>query len=122
MCENTFLKIYLPSAKIVNCRPSFWCVGARGKQNLEGDAFEYGKGNGDVRDCNIRTAAAVVLYDTSTRCSYSSLEPLVPGAAYLVYQAGSTCSRASPVPAARAALATGAWVESKHMYVIHTWK
>ena len=84
MCENTFLKIYLPSAKIVNCRPSFWCVGARGKQNLEGDAFEYGKGNGDVRDCNIRTAAAVVLYDTSTPCTYSSLEPLVPGAAYLV--------------------------------------
>ena len=33
-------------------------------------------------------------YDTSTRCTYSSLEPLVPGAAYLVYQAGSTCSRA----------------------------
>ena len=39
-----------------------------------------------MRDCNIRTAAAaaVVLYDTSTRCTYSSLEPLVPGAAYLV--------------------------------------
>ena len=35
-------------------------------------------------DYNIRTAAAVVLYDTSTRCTYSSLEPLVPGAAYLV--------------------------------------
>ena len=33
-------------------------------------------------------------YDTSTRCTYCSLEPLVPGAAYLVYQAGSTCSRA----------------------------
>ena len=31
---------------------------------------------------------------TNTRCTYSSLEPLVPGAAYLVYQAGSTCSRA----------------------------
>ena len=30
----------------------------------------------------------------STRCTYSSLEPLVPGAAYLAYQAGSTCSRA----------------------------
>ena len=29
----------------------------------------------------------------------------------------------SPVPAARAAAATGAWVESKHdMYLIHTWK
>ena len=72
-----------------------------------------------MRDYNIRTAAAAVLYDTSTRCTYSSLEPLVPGAAYLVYQAGSTCSRASklwfgagsPVPAARAAVATGAWVE-----------
>ena len=29
----------------------------------------------------------------------------------------------TPVPAARAAVATGAWVESKHdMYLIHTWK
>ena len=29
----------------------------------------------------------------------------------------------SPVRAARAAVATGAWVESKHdMYLIHTWK
>ena len=54
---------------------------------------EIEKGNGDVRDYNMRTAAAV-LYDTSTRCTYSSLEPHVPGAAYLVYQAGSTCSRA----------------------------
>ena len=26
----------------------------------------------------------------------------------------------SPVAAARAAVATGAWVESKHMYLIHT--
>ena len=26
----------------------------------------------------------------------------------------------SPVPAARAAVAAGAWVESKHMYLIHT--
>ena len=66
--------------------PSFWCVCARSKQNPAGDAFEIEEGNGDVRDCNIRTAAAaaVVLYDTSTRCTYSSLEPLVPGAAYLV--------------------------------------
>ena len=71
-----------------------------------------------MRDYNIRTAAAV-LYDTSTRCTYSSPEPLVPGAAYLVYQAGSTWLK-SPVPAARAAVATGAWVESKHMYPIHT--
>ena len=51
------------------------------KQNPAGDAFEIEKGNGDVRDYNIRTAAAVVLYDTSTRCMYSSLEHLVPGAA-----------------------------------------
>ena len=58
----------------------------RAKQNPSGDAFEVEKGNGDVRDYNIPTAAAVtvVLYDTSTRCTYSSLEPLVPGAAYLV--------------------------------------
>ena len=33
----------------------------------------------------LRTAAAVVLHDTSTRCTYSSLEPLVPGAAYTWY-------------------------------------
>ena len=61
-------------------------VCARGKQNPAGDddAFEIEKRNGDVRDYNIRTAAAVVLCDTSTRCTYSSLEPLVPGAAYLV--------------------------------------
>ena len=39
-----------------------------------------------MRDYNIRTAAAaVVLYDTSTCCTYSSLEPLVPGAAYTWY-------------------------------------
>ena len=38
-----------------------------------------------MRDYNIRTAAAV-LHDTSTRCTYkySSFEPLVLGAAYLV--------------------------------------
>ena len=35
-----------------------------------------------MRDYNIRTAAAVV--DTSTRCMYFSLEPLVPGVPYLV--------------------------------------
>ena len=52
-----------------------------------------------MRDYNIRTAAAAVLYDTSTLCTYSSLEPLVPGAAHLVYQAGSTCSRAHPAHA-----------------------
>ena len=38
-----------------------------------------------MRDYNIRTAAAVVLFDTSTRCTYSSLKPLVPGAAYTWY-------------------------------------
>ena len=37
-----------------------------------------------MRDYNIRTAAAAVLYDTSARYTYSSLEPLVPGVAYLV--------------------------------------
>ena len=37
-------------------------------------------------DYNIRTAAAVVvLHDASTRCTYSSLELLVPGAAYTWY-------------------------------------
>ena len=69
-----------------------------------------------MRDYNIRTAAAAaVLYDTSTRCTYSSLEPLVPGA-------GRVDMLTSPVPAARAAVATGAWVESKHdMYLLHTY-
>ena len=52
------------------------------KKYPSGDAFEIEKGNGDVRDYNIRIAAAA--YDTSARCTYSSLEPLVPGAAYLV--------------------------------------
>ena len=61
------------------------------KKNPAGDAFEIEKGNGDVRDYNIRTAAAVVLYDTSTRFTYSSLEPLVPGAAYLVRTWYGTC-------------------------------
>ena len=46
------------------------------KLNPACDAFKIEKGNGDVRDYNIRTAAAVVLYDTSTRGTYSSLEPL----------------------------------------------
>ena len=73
--------------------PRSWCVCARGKKNPAGHAFELEKGNGDVRNYNIRTAAAAVLYDTSTRCTYSSLELLVPRAAYLVYQAGWTCSR-----------------------------
>ena len=74
--------------------PGFRCVCARGKKNPAGDAFEIEKGNGDMRDYDIRTAAAAILYDTSSRCTYSSLEPLVPGAGYLVYQAGSICSRA----------------------------
>ena len=73
-----FSKFTCLPLKKVNCLPTnFWCVCAinRGKQNPGGDAFETEKGNGDVRDYNIRTAA-VVLYDTSTRCTYSSLEPV----------------------------------------------
>ena len=63
------------------------------KHNPAGDAFEIEKGNGDVRDYNIRAAAAaVVLYDTSTRCTYSSLDPLVPDAALHV----RATSRATP--------------------------
>ena len=31
-----------------------------------------------------RSSSTAALYDTSTRCTYSSLEPLVPGPAYLV--------------------------------------
>ena len=75
---------FLPLKKI-HCLPTKFLVCLRwGKQNPAGDAFEIEKGNGDVRDYNIPTAAAVLLYDTSTRCTYSSLEPVVPGAAYLV--------------------------------------
>ena len=54
------------------------------KKNPAGDDSEIEEGDGDVRDYNIRTAAVVVLYDKSTRCTYSSLESLVPGAVYLV--------------------------------------
>ena len=39
----------------------------------------------------MRTAAAVVLYDTTTRCTYSSLEPLLPGAAYIPGTWYGTC-------------------------------
>ena len=79
--------VYLSSAKDKFAfPPRFWCVWARGKQNPAGDGFKVDKrdGDGDVRDYTICTAAAVVLYDTSTRCTYSSLEPLIPGEAHLV--------------------------------------
>ena len=91
-----FLKIYLPSAKKgkLPSHQVFGVFALEVNKVLQATPSKFEKGNGDVRDYNIRTAAAVVLYDTSTRCTYSSLEPLVPGAAYLVYQAGSTCSRA----------------------------
>ena len=60
------------------------------EKNPAGDAFEIEKGNGDVRDYNIRTAAAVVsLYDTSTRCTHSSVKPLVPGAAHTWHVPGA---------------------------------
>ena len=39
----------------------------RGKQNPAGDAFEMEKGNDYVRDYNIRTAAAVVLWSRLVR-------------------------------------------------------
>ena len=93
------------------------------KQNPAGDAFEIEKGNGDVRDCNIRTAAAVVLYDTSKYSLYvlqsraSRSRCSIPGVS------GRVDMLTSPVPAARAAVATGAWVESKKkhdMILIHT--
>ena len=91
-CFRKYVSRRLPPAKKGNLPSQVVC--ARGKGNPAGDASEIEKGNGDVRDYNIRKAAAAVLCDTSTRCTYSSLEPLVPGAAYVVYQAGSTCSRA----------------------------
>ena len=93
------------------------------EKNPAGDACEIEKGNGDVRDYNIRTAAAV-LYDTSTlvlvvrtpvpSLSFQVQHTMVPGIA------GRVDMLTSPVAAARAAVATGAWVE--HMYLIHMWK
>ena len=53
-----------------------------------------------------------VLQSRSSRSRYS-----IPGIPFRVDML------TSPVPAARAAVATGAWIESKHdMCLIHTWK
>ena len=53
---------------------------------LQATLFGIEKGKGDVRENNIRTSAGVVLYYSSTRCTYASLEPIVPGAACLSFQ------------------------------------
>ena len=75
-----------------------------------------------MRDYNIRTAAAVLriryeysLYVLQSRACRSRCS--IPGIS------GRVDMLTSPVPAARAAVTTGAWVESKHdMYLIHTCK
>ena len=87
VCENTFLKIYLPSAKKskLPTHQVFGVFALEVNKILQATPSKLGR---EMWMCAttiyIRTAAAVVLHDTSTRCSYSSLEPLVPGAAYLV--------------------------------------
>ena len=61
-----------------------WCVCARGKRNLAGDASEIETGNGDVCAATRRLTVLPVLhkfsYTIRTRVSCN----LVPGAAYLV--------------------------------------
>ena len=54
------------------------------------------------------------LYVLQSRASRSRCS--IPGIS------GRVDTLTSPVPAARAAVATGAWVESKRMYLIHMWK
>ena len=71
-----------------------------------------------MRDYNIRTYSSIVRYEYSlyvlqSRASRSRCS--IPGIS------GRVDMLTSPVPAARAAVATGAWVESKHMYLIHTY-
>ena len=80
--------------KYVAFPPGFWCVCARGKKILQATPSKLRREMGMCATTIYVRQQQQVLYDTSTRCTYSSLEPLVPGAAYLVYQAGSTCSRA----------------------------
>ena len=79
------------SKKQIAFPPSFWCVSARGKRNPAGDASEIEKGNGDVRDYNIRTAAVVLpgiryeysLYVLQSRPSRSRSS--IPGTWYTVH-------------------------------------
>ena len=77
----------------------------------------YSFGGGDV---SIRTRfARIIRYDHSLyvlRSRASRSRCSIPGIS------GRVDMITSPVPAARAAVATGGWVESKHMYLIHTWK
>ena len=78
--------MYLPSAKKSKL-PSHQVFGVfalEANKIVQASPSKIEKGNGDVRDCNIRAAIAAVLYDTSTRCTHASLEHLVPGVAYLV--------------------------------------
>ena len=85
VCENRFLKNCLPSAKKSKL-PSHQVFGVFALEINKIMQATPSKLRREMGMCatTLRTAAAVVLYDTSTRCTYSSLEPLVPGAAYLV--------------------------------------
>ena len=87
-------------------------------KNPAGDAFEIEKGNRDVRDYSITysSSSSIIrceysLYVLQSRASRSRCSiPGIPGRVDML---------TSPVAAARAAVATGAWVKSKHdMYLI----
>ena len=85
--------MYLPSAQKTKLpsHQDFGEFAIEVKKVLQATPPEYGRETGVcATTIYVQQHAAAVLYDTSTRCTYSSLEPLVPGAAYLVYQAGST--------------------------------
>ena len=74
VCENTFLIIYLPSAKKNRLLSDqvFGVFALEVKQNPAGEASETEKGNGGVRDRN-RTRSYTYsssIICTSTRCTY----------------------------------------------------
>ena len=69
-CENTFLKIYLPSAKKhkLPYNKVFGVFAIEVNKILQATPSKLRREMGMCATA-IRTAAAVVLYDTSTRCT-----------------------------------------------------
>ena len=91
----------------VYCRTDFYC-------GTDGTVFWGGKYKLETRFARI-IRYEYSLYILQSRASRSRCS--IPGIS------GRVDMLTSPVPAARAAVATRAWVESKHdMYLIHTWK
>ena len=81
-----FLKFYLPSGKKSKL-PSHQVFGVFAlevNKILQATPSKLRREMGMCPTTTYVQQQHVVLYDTSTRCTYSSLEPLVPGAAYLV--------------------------------------